>query len=151
MKSTENHENPMKSSPVFHEKKRLPPARLHPRGLSAGSSRSVNKKWPRKSTSKFISLGPQNHLKQLCFIIQEPAVLFISLHLCYFFKLIRAVCSFTRIYLYIYLLYIIYVNIFLSLWIVDLHCSYEKRTWELTCFAGTMFLGNGFASTVLST
>ena len=125
MKSTEN---PWKSHEIFTRfprKKWLPPARLHPQGLPAGSSRSVNKKWPRKSTSKFISLGPKNHLKQVVFFFKNLQFIHF-LHLClYFFSLIRAVCSFTRIYLHIYLLY---MYIYIYIYICE-YCSLSVDCW----------------------
>ena len=72
-------------------------------------------------------LRTQESPETSCVFFQEPAVYSFPTPMFIFFSLIRAVCSFTRIYLYIYLLYMyiyIYVNTVLSLWIVDLHCSY---------------------------
>jgi hypothetical protein len=135
----------------FSTKKKAPPGSAPPPGAPCRKQQVGQQEVTQKVDLEVHLLRTQKSPETSCVLlfknlqfIHFPTPMFI------FLSLIRAVCSFTRIYLYIYLLYI-YVNIFLSLWIVDLHCSYEKRTWELTCFAGTMLLGEWFASTVLST
>lgn len=144
MKSTEN---PWKSHEIFTRfprKKKAPPGSAPPPGAPCRKQQVGQQEVTQKVDLEVHLLRTQKSPETSCVLlfknlqfIHFPTPMFI------FLSLIRAVCSFTRIYLYIYLLYI-YMWIFFSLCGLLIYIVHMKKEHgSLPVSQGLCYLGNG--------